>query len=263
MDFLEAIHILDLPVNFTPENLKKNYRKLVMEYHPDKIRDPDKCKDPDNSDQIIKIQQAYEFLNTPHVNDLNNFFGKIFKTFAPIYKEIDISPKEYLTGTTVEVKIPTNCNCTQNLCKSCIGCGYSLNGFNLETCIDCLGNGTVKVCKCKLFKIINIVIPSKPNMDNLIITCNLKLKLKLNSSNYVFSKNKLYYTFDISLKESLIGFKKKFKDPFENEHIVVIKNTIIKQNDGYQINEDICLLFNIIYPELTTSLKKALTCLDF
>ena len=71
----------------------------------------------------------------------------------------------------------------------------------------------------------------------------------------------MYYTFDISLKESLIGFNKIFKDPFDKIHNIFIKNNIIKQNDGYELvlneTDKLVLVFNIIYPtKISKELKE-------
>jgi len=77
-------------------------------------------------------------------------------------------------------------------------------------------------------------------------------KVELNDTNYFYENGNIYYHFDISLKESLIGFNKIFKDPFGNIHNIFIKNSIIKQNDVYSLKlkdqYTLILVFNIIYP---------------
>ena len=79
----------------------------------------------------------------------------------------------------------------------------------------------------------------------------------------ILLNNKLYYKFTISLKESLTGFVKTFKDPFGFEHQVT-SNDIVKQNDGYSIPNGIILLFQVIYPKkLTKSVIKQLKMVDF
>ena len=42
MNLDEALRLLNLDRNYTEEDLKKQYRKLVLEYHPDKHDDKDK-----------------------------------------------------------------------------------------------------------------------------------------------------------------------------------------------------------------------------
>lgn len=83
---------------------------------------------------------------------------------------------------------------------------------------------------------------------------------------YFFENKTICYSFKISLKESLIGFVKKWIDPFEKEHTIVIK-TIVKNGDGiviYVNEKKLILVFKINYPkqlptELINSIKLMLT----
>jgi hypothetical protein len=107
---------------------------------------------------------------------------------------------------------------------------------------------------------LDIPIPSLINLEGrIIVDCSngstKEYKVELNDSRYFYENNNLYYNFDITLKESLIGFNKIFKDPFDNIHNIFIKNNLIKQNDGYSLTlhyQDkeykMVLLFNILYP---------------
>ena len=264
MNIFEAKKILDLPEYFTPDDLKKNYRRLAMEYHPDK------CKDPNKSSLFIKINEAYEFLNNPPdkfpVSDIDGLINNLFKSFKvpnmphftpfKVPKDIKISPKEYFTGTTRETKIPTGCSCERSICLNCAGCGFS-NVLIMETCMDCVGEGSHKTCKCNLYQNINIIIQPYPDTS----------RIKIDDPRYTFLNNKLYYIFDITLKESLVGFNSKYIDPLGELHDIRIKNSIIKQNDGYIVKfstYEITLLFNIIYPEgIKKSSKKLLEEIDF
>ena len=89
MNIFEARNILELQENFTPEDLKKNYRKLAKEYHPDK------CTDPDKTGMFLKVKEAYDYLNSPQpkmdtadifasdiLNNLFNFL--IFQFFLTV-----------------------------------------------------------------------------------------------------------------------------------------------------------------------------------
>jgi len=271
MNIFEARKILDLSDNWTDEELKKSYRTMAMKYHPDK------CKTPDSSDKFIKIQQAYEFLNKAPQQDssIDDVLSNLFKSFTTSFrvpqnfskiprdqlftKEIEITPKEYFTGTSRQIKIPINCSCEQSICVNCAGCGFS-NVFNMETCMDCIGNGTLKTCNCDLFQLVNIIVQPYANLN----VCT-QFKIKINDPNYIFINNKMYYRFDITLKESLVGFTKTFNDPFGDLHTITIKNTIIKQNDGYTLSKiELTLLFNIIYPKkLKKDTKQIIQNLDF
>ena len=62
MNLFEARKILELHGGESESDIKKNYRKLILEYHPDK------CKDPDAQDKFIKLNQAYSFIQTKQTN---------------------------------------------------------------------------------------------------------------------------------------------------------------------------------------------------
>jgi len=262
MNLYSARKLLDLPEKYTPEILKKNYRKLAKEYHPD--------KNPTGSDQFVKINEAYEYLLNYKEESLpNNILNDLFKSFfRPTQSsnkkvtEILISPLEYFTGTIKEVNVNCNCNCELNICLNCGGGGYTLNGVNLDVCMECLGNGGIKNCNCRNFKTINVNIEPFVNLNNFIEFSEILFKIKINDPNYTFINNKLYYLFDITLKDSLIGFSKNIKNPFGTEHSVINKNNIVKQNDGFSIkfqNFDLILLFNIKFPQKIT--KKSINLL--
>ena len=272
MNVFSACEILELPKNYTPEELKKNYRRLAMKYHPDK------CKG--ESTHFLKIQEAYEFLSNPPPEEpeinIDNLFGNlgdilksfIFKTNSNMpmsSKDILLTPKEYFTGTTKEIKLPNvKCNCPKDICMSCAGCGYNI--INMEACQGCMGNGLISGCEC--FTTLNVNILPQPNMNTHILIGDVgNFKLKIDDPGYIFINGKIYYRFNISLKESLTGFKKIFKDPFGNNHTITIKNTIIKENDGYSVSfqeYQIILIFQIIYPKrLNKQTIKTLKELDF
>ena len=76
---------------------------------------------------------------------------------------------------------------------------------------------------------------------------------------YFLKDNQLYLDFSISLKESLTGFSKLFKDPFGVSHTITV-NKVIQIGDGYRVG-DIILLFKVNYPkklpkEVVEQLKK-------
>ena len=268
MNLSIAKEILDLPDDFTPEMVKENYHKLSLKNHPDKGGD---------SSEFIKIKQAREFITNfknekPEKFNLNFNLNNIFRTMLNVKsksifgfkKEIEIilTPKEFLQGTIKEIEttFKTHCSCEQMFCYAC-------KGFSFNQCTECLGSGIIQQCDdcingfIKTTKKVKIVIPK--NQLNDIIFENTIIHLKLTHGQLI--ENKLYFKFNITLKESLTGFVKTFKDPFGDIHTISIKNTIIKQNDGYTLtNFNLTLLFNVIYPKkLKKDTKQIIQNLQF
>jgi DnaJ family protein A protein 2 len=122
----------------TQEDIKKSYRKLVLEHHPDKGGDPDKFR---------QIQEAYEVLsnsNKKHEYDNNHQTRKM----ADIYHKINIPLKDIYTGTQKSIKINTKHICDQckKECNQCNGLGIrtiqmSMGPFTHFQRIMCNGCG--------------------------------------------------------------------------------------------------------------------------
>jgi hypothetical protein len=282
MNLLKAREILELPDSYDEVVLKKNYRSLAMKYHPDKN------KEPDANEKFGKIQSAYEFLcnnaNEPKNENIDTVFNNIFKSFTSFHfpqkvqkqipkKEVHIkvTPREYFEGTIKHVSIKDRCSCEQKICPNCAGCGFSLIPSvlpftPLEACMNCVGDGYIQSCSnCQngyITKSIHITIA--PNINTFEVFHPMIGVIKLSIQEPYFFKERLYYRFNISLKESLTGFHKKFKDPFGNLHDVIV-NGIIKSNDGYQLNNlNLVLVFNVIYPDkIKQETIEQLKVLDF
>ena len=266
MNFNNAKEILELPNDFTQDMVKSNYRQLSLKHHPDK---------GGNTEDFVKITEAHDFLTNnqatkqPNINavNLNDVFRSFVRTgvnslfnkkssFSGFKKEttVAISPREFLEGGSREIETIYKeiCSCEQRFCEHC-------RGFTFNKCNECLGAGIVQQCeKCvhgyiTHKKTIHVELPPK-SLTSIVLETAI-IHLKLDNVKYIVKNNKIYYRYNISLKESLTGFTKTFKDPFDNEHIIKSK-TIVKPNDGYFITETLYLLFNIVYPkELLTQLK--------
>ena len=53
MDILKALAILDLPPFITKDDIKKRYKELAKEYHPDIVKD---------SSKFLEIKEAYKII---------------------------------------------------------------------------------------------------------------------------------------------------------------------------------------------------------
>lgn len=265
MNLLDAEEILELPKKYTESDIKQNYRRLAMKYHPDK-----NTTNP-NSEQFIKIQQAYEFINKDNLYsnqdsyeinksfDINSILKNVMNSFKfkvdnKIKIKVKITIQEYFTGISKQIKVTKNCFCKGDLCLNCAGCGYNIT--NMSVCMECTGDGYNRNCNC--FDLIDINLPKCPKQS--------KFEILISDDNYFFDSDRICYNFKISLKDSLIGFEKTFKDPFDTLHSISV-NQIIKNGDGYNIivnGEPLILVFNVIYPKkLSLKVKKILANIDF
>ena len=168
--------ILGLPRNATDEQLKKAYRKMAMEYHPDRNGSP-------GADERFKeINEAYEVLSDAHKRayydrtgrppgnggdsmGFDNFefggLGDIFEAFfggatassqrrsphkgQDIGFRVSLTFEEAYTGTSREIEISR-----VELCSICRGTG-SRPGTNPEKCPDCNGAGQVRRTQQSIF----------------------------------------------------------------------------------------------------------------
>lgn len=171
--------ILGVGKNATADELKKAYRKLAIQYHPD--------KNPDNKEAEEKFKEAaeaYEVLSNPekrqrydkfghagvggaagggagsmNMDDIFSNFGDIFGDDSPFGSFFGGSSRgggaRMRKGSDLRIKLKLNLEEVTNgvekkikvkryvTCKVCSGNG-SKNGVSLQTCSTCGGSGQIK-----------------------------------------------------------------------------------------------------------------------
>lgn len=161
--------VLGVPRDATPEEIKKAYRRLALEHHPD--RNP---HDKEAEERFKEITQAYEVLiDAEKRSNYDRFgpegvkgfpgfgegaeygFGTIFEDFfegifggarartaaqrgADLRYHLEITFEQAVFGTEAEMKIPRRENCT-----ACKGSGAKAGTYPV-TCPTCNGRGQVR-----------------------------------------------------------------------------------------------------------------------
>lgn len=64
IDLNKACEILEIPINADLETIQNSYRRLVKEYHPDKVNNMGKEIRELAQKKTIEINQAYEYIKT-------------------------------------------------------------------------------------------------------------------------------------------------------------------------------------------------------
>ena len=166
--------ILGVGKNATPEELKKAFRKLALEFHPDRN------KDKGAEARFKEINEAYQVLSDPEKKqsydqfghdgvkanfqdfDFNNFggFGDIFDAFfggsqssrsssrrkgRDLHKEVSVTFQESAFGVEKNIHVERI-----GECRACSGSGAK-DQSNIITCSSCKGSGQVKRVQKTIF----------------------------------------------------------------------------------------------------------------
>lgn len=179
--------VLGLNDKATEDEIKKSYRNLAKEFHPD--------KNPDGGEKFKEISEAYEILSDPqkksnYDNQKNNPFGNMrggnpfgnpFDIFGQMFRQqqkrrrgadkvidIVVSITESYLGSDKVVQFSRNTKCEtcnggggeKRVCQKCKGSGQisfkTGTGFFgqtvIQSCDDCKGHGQIYVKICNTCK---------------------------------------------------------------------------------------------------------------
>ena len=174
--------VLGVQRGASSDELKSAFRKLAMQYHPD--RNPD---NPQAAERFKECSEAYGVLSDPDKRrsydmfghsgvDTSGFggfegfggFGEIFETFfgggmgrgargrstrgEDLRYDLTIAFEDAFTGLETEIEVPRLVTC-----ETCSGSGAA-PGTGVETCQGCGGSGQVRRAAQSIFgQVVNIV----------------------------------------------------------------------------------------------------------
>lgn len=164
MNLKEAFKILELSESASPDEIKKQYKKLTKTYHPD-IN-----KAPDAEDKFKKINEAYKLVQD---GGESNIFGNSAYYSNPFGKKVrpshseninihtTISFKDSVLGKKQDIKFNRHGKCDNcdgqgkfalnNGCDKCNGRGQIIsnqgNMIFAQTCDKCMGRSNMELCK--------------------------------------------------------------------------------------------------------------------
>lgn len=265
---------LQIQKSATLEEIKKAYKTLSLQYHPDKN------VSPDAKDKFLKIQQAYEVLSnletrqkydnpppSPH-QFFNNFFANAQQISPSPDIIIRLSFDDFIYGTTVKTRFQpnkkSNCECmgfcgpfriSNPACPKCGGRSIVVENIGSETEIE-------------------FVIPPKLPPDIIVKYNTYVIAFMLvDTPNFSLNKTTIIYQHPpISIFQALVGITGCIsygRDKIEFSHPGCIKPFNEQKNEGMLILNGyglydsqgnrgaLIIVFNIDFPnELTIEQKK-------
>uniref|UniRef100_A0A9J7Y122 DnaJ homolog subfamily A member 2 n=1 Tax=Cyprinus carpio carpio TaxID=630221 RepID=A0A9J7Y122_CYPCA len=117
--------ILGVSPSASENELKKAYRKLAKEYHPD--------KNPNAGDKFKEISFAYEVLTNPEKKDLYDRYGEQGLREDMVHP-LKVSLEDLYNGKTTKLQLSKNV-----LCSTCNGQGGKSGA--VQKCTACRGRG--------------------------------------------------------------------------------------------------------------------------
>jgi molecular chaperone DnaJ len=141
MNKVEALKVLGLQSGATEDEIKKKFRKLAYDKHPDRN------KEPSAEDEYKKISEAFEYLKNPKP-EMGGFSG------GPGFSGINIS--DFMSGMggmwgqsqTIYRPPPINISISLSFIDSVLGCKKKLKFDRVGPCSKCKGLGYDSCTNC-------------------------------------------------------------------------------------------------------------------
>lgn len=270
--------ILNVQENASIDEIKKNYRKLSLEFHPDRPNG--------NAEKFKQINEAYETLSNPQTRQqydmsvlhpqmnqmphgdpfMDMFFNGMHGFHGLNINGINIS--QMFKPAPIEI----NFNVTFE--QSFNGCSIPLN-INRNVGPNHVEHETIYVDIPQGIDNDEIIqIPNKGNKshDGKIGDILLRIKLQQNYQNLSRQGLDIMYTHSITLKQALCGFEFDFEYMNQQKFKIQNHDNIISPtykkvipNLGFTRGDkrgNLIIHFNVIFPtHLTAEQKAALSCL--
>ena len=259
--------ILELEKDASDEEIKKNFKRLALKYHPDKNNNDSKYNIKFN-----EIRIAYEILsNKDKKEKYDNMINKKKKYFTKMISEIikNITNENLLNKIINKIKIPANNDNIENFTKKIIK--KLLNNIDSEIEINKLNE--IFICSSINDSSNNVNSNTQYNTSELN-TLNIIAKVKTNLEDVYYNKKKeiivnkkIYKNNNIKIEtnkyyiplydnEILI---KNAGDKIINNNEIIIGDVILKiiyKNDNNIIKEDYDLIYNDVILHNDTNNKK-------
>jgi len=238
----------------TLDDIKKSYKKLAFQFHPDKYSG--------DSSKFLEIQEAYQYLVKNHKTHKNNdsFTSMFSDMFKSMHKEpvknhvirLNLSLLEAIEGIekTLNIKFDVPCDCPfvmRDRCKKCGGIGY------------------IKEERAGTFLLRNIAHQNQTYVyKNYHKGINLHIKVNVVSNGeFYLKKDTIYSDVPLSIFKSILGGRLEVKTPKSVATVEIpegkIKDFSCRIKDKGLAGKDFIINFKLFLPKnLTLQQKKLL-----
>jgi len=249
---LEHYHTLGVSRNSTLEDIKKSYKKLAFNHHPDRTGG--------DSSKFLEIQEAYQYLLKNHKTKNNDSytsaFSDMFKTMhTPAVKNhvirLNVSILEAIEGIdkTLNIKFDVPCGCsfvTRDRCKKCGGVGY------------------IKEEKAGTFPLKNLGHQNQTYVyKNYHKNINLHIKVSvLSDGEFYLKKDTIYSDAPLDIFKAILGGRLEVKTPRSVAIVEIpegkVKDFSCRLKEQGLTGKDFIINFKVFMPKSLTLHQKKL-----